>query len=277
MNAKLIFASLVALALPVVAQSAEAQGGAAGQDPVKVLVFLTQRSDRTRDAVMSYYVDHHSKLARRLLPPINHYTLNFTRPETAGIPPTAKPLDFSMVTEITFQSETSYAEFIGLTQVPEVRQPIDADEKNMTDQPQTRMVRVDEVVIPGGGTAMGSSDPVKALVFLTPKPGLTRDQVMDYYVNKHTKLVRRLLPMINNYTLNFTRSETAFVPATAPPFDFGMVTEITFTSEARWQEFQDAIKMPDIIHAINRDEGNFTDQPQTRIIRVDERVVPHEQ
>ena len=217
MNAKLIFASLVALALPVVAQSAEAQGGAAGQDPVKVLVFLTQRSDRTRDAVMSYYVDHHSKLARRLLPPINHYTLNFTRPETAGIPPTAKPLDFSMVTEITFQSETSYAEFIGLTQVPEVRQPIDADEKNMTDQPQTRMVRVDEVVIPGGGTAMGSSDPVKALVFLTPKPGLTRDQVMDYYVNKHTKLVRRLLPMINNYTLNFTRSETAFVPATAPP------------------------------------------------------------
>ena len=277
MDVKLIFASLVALALPVVAQSAEVQGGAAGQDPVKVLVFLTQRSDRTRDAVMSYYVDHHSKLARRLLPPINHYTLNFTRPETAGIPPTAKPLDFSMVTEITFQSETSYAEFIRLTQVPEVRQSIDADEKNMTDQPQTRMVRVDEVVVPGGGNAMGSSDPIKALVFLTPKAGLTREQVVDYYVNKHTKLVRRLLPMIGNYTLNFTRPETAFVPPTANALDFGMVTEITFANEGRWQEFQEAIKVTDIINTINDDESNFTDQPLTRIVRVDERVVPHEQ
>jgi len=115
---------------------------------------------------------------------------------------------------------------------------------------------------------------IKALVFMSRKDGISRQEFIDYYEGRHTALVRRVFPTIGDYRRNylvFDEKHQAYdeeQPSDHPGFD--VVTEISFASEGDWQAFLGHMATPELIDEIAADESNFMDRSKHRFFRVDE-------
>ncbi len=111
----------------------------------------------------------------------------------------------------------------------------------------------------------------KVIALLAKKPGLTREQFIDYYENNHAPLICKLLPMTLEYRRNFLDLEGAiiFPGATAPDFD--VVTEIYYKDRDAYDAMLAShANDPSVGEAIARDEENFLDRAKTRLIIVEE-------
>ncbi|HEY3654723.1 MAG TPA: EthD domain-containing protein [Steroidobacteraceae bacterium] len=118
-----------------------------------------------------------------------------------------------------------------------------------------------------------ATEQVKAIVLLTPKPGISRADFKAYYLNHHAPMNRVLLPMLGTYRLRFLASAPTYISEGAHNPDFGVVTELGFKDEEAFRAFQRVVADPVSRGKIDADEDNFADRSQTRLIRVEEVVV----
>ena len=115
---------------------------------------------------------------------------------------------------------------------------------------------------------------LKGIVLLKRKPGLTREEFLGYYENKHVPLVRKLLPSIGGYTRNYldltpvaSGGEVgAQLPADPPDFD--VITELWFAGKAEYEQFLAALADPVVTQRLRQDEEVFLDRSTMRMFSV---------
>jgi uncharacterized protein (TIGR02118 family) len=110
----------------------------------------------------------------------------------------------------------------------------------------------------------------KVIALITRKPGLTREQFIEYYENNHVKLVLKVFPQIVDYRRNYIDMRGAIMaPGMLEP-DFDSITEIWYRDRAAYEEMLSTHFSTGVQEAIEADEENFLDRGKTRFFVVDE-------
>ncbi|MFD9679720.1 EthD domain-containing protein [Rhodococcus sp. NPDC059969] len=114
----------------------------------------------------------------------------------------------------------------------------------------------------------------KVIALLTRKPGLTRDEFVDYYENNHAPLITETFPQIIEYRRNFPDLTQVLRTGDTPDPQFDVITEMWFSDKSGYEDMLATHAQPEVGNRIRADESNFLDQ--TRIIQfvVDEREFP---
>ena len=123
---------------------------------------------------------------------------------------------------------------------------------------------------------------VKMMLLLRRRPGMTREEFMAYYEERHAPLALEILPGIVEYRRNFVNPNAMFSAGhihgekNAPPPDFDVVTEIWFNSLEDYQKVSAATRDPTVGQRLAADERNLFDtRPEAMVFfLVDERISP---
>jgi uncharacterized protein (TIGR02118 family) len=110
----------------------------------------------------------------------------------------------------------------------------------------------------------------KVIALLSKKPGLSRDEFIEYYETKHVPLIRKLLPKIQEYRRSFLDLNGAIIAAGVSAPDFDVVTEFWFADRAACEATLATYGDPSVGETIRRDEENFLDRSKIRFMVVDE-------
>ncbi|MEM8766300.1 MAG: EthD domain-containing protein [Pseudomonadota bacterium] len=105
---------------------------------------------------------------------------------------------------------------------------------------------------------------LKLIAYVTARPGLSRDEFINYYENNHVPLVRKLLPMVGAYRRNYVTP--GLLPNGDAEVDYDAVTEIEFADKAAFDAFYETIGQPEVNAQIRADEAQFLDTEATRIV-----------
>jgi uncharacterized protein (TIGR02118 family) len=111
----------------------------------------------------------------------------------------------------------------------------------------------------------------KFIILLKRKPGMTREQFIEYYEKRHAVLAVKLIPGIADYRRLYLDPSRAVFGQTLPSPGFDVVTEMTFASDADYQRAFATISQADILRQITEDEENLFDRSSIRAYFVDER------
>ena len=112
----------------------------------------------------------------------------------------------------------------------------------------------------------------KCIALLRRRADLSHQDFTAYYENRHSVLIRQLLPGILDYRRNYVEREGAFLFADAAPIDFDVVTEMWFEDRAAYDRFAARAAEPEIAARIAADEENLFDRAGTRMFTVDEQA-----
>lgn len=112
---------------------------------------------------------------------------------------------------------------------------------------------------------------IKLVGLLKKKPGLSQDAFIDYYENHHAPLACRLLPMGHDYRRSYVKKMRVNGREVDDAFDYDVVAELWFETEAAYRAFADAMSSPEIFSQIVADEEKFLDRSANKILIVDER------
>jgi uncharacterized protein (TIGR02118 family) len=114
----------------------------------------------------------------------------------------------------------------------------------------------------------------KAIALLTRKPGLSREEFIDYYENNHAPLITETFPQIIEYRRNFPDLTQVLRTAETPDPTFDVITEMWFHDKDGYADMLATHARPEVGNRIRADEANFIDQ--TKIIQfvVDECQLP---
>jgi uncharacterized protein (TIGR02118 family) len=110
----------------------------------------------------------------------------------------------------------------------------------------------------------------KVIALLSKKPGLSRDDFIEYYETKHVPLIRKLFPKIQEYRRNFLDLNGAIIAAETSAPDFDVVTEFWFADRAAYEDTLATYGGLPVGGTIRQDEENFLDRSKMRFIVVDE-------
>lgn len=111
---------------------------------------------------------------------------------------------------------------------------------------------------------------IKTIALLKSKPGMTREQFVDYYENRHAPFIRAMLSGIVDYRRNYIDLDDAHVFPGAAPVDFDVITEIRFADRAAYDEAMAVLAKPENWAALVADEENLFDRDKTRMFVVRE-------
>src|ERR1700722_19066822 len=112
-----------------------------------------------------------------------------------------------------------------------------------------------------------SAQMVKVFGYLKRKPGLSADEVADYYENNHVPLVlsKAFTPTV--YKRNYIQRGDAF-NIEGDEIGFDCMTELVFVDRDEMSAWMNSLGVDEIA----RDEENFIDRAATRAYVVDERT-----
>ena len=110
----------------------------------------------------------------------------------------------------------------------------------------------------------------KCIALLKRRPGLSKEQFIDYYENHHSVLIRSLFPEILEYRRNYVDLNGLFQFEGSSPIDFNSVTEMWFQDRATYDRFIEKNRDPETARRIMEDELNVFDRSATRMFVVDE-------
>jgi uncharacterized protein (TIGR02118 family) len=107
----------------------------------------------------------------------------------------------------------------------------------------------------------------KVFAYMTRRPGITREEFIDYYENHHVPLVLSLASTPRVYKRNYVVRGDGLSPG-SPATDFDVITEMIWDDRAGLEEWMALPGVP----AIAEDEAKFLDRSKTRAHVIDERV-----
>ena len=111
---------------------------------------------------------------------------------------------------------------------------------------------------------------IKTIALLKRKPGMTHEQFVDCYENRHAPFIRAMLPAIVDYRRNYIGPDDARVFPGAAPVDFDVITELWFADQAAYDRAMALLAEPDNWAALVADEENLFDRDKTRMFVVRE-------
>ena len=107
---------------------------------------------------------------------------------------------------------------------------------------------------------------LKVMAFLVKRPGISSEELVDYYENHHVPMILSLAPPPARYTRNYIRPD-----ATAEPRDeVDIVTELEFADAGAYQAWVAVMYAPG--SGVADDEARFLDRSKTRSYAVIERT-----
>ena len=121
---------------------------------IKAVVFLKRKQGMSREAFIEHYEQRHVPLVRRLLPTIGKYARNYM-PESLrsvsegrqGGAATSAPVPyFDVITEIWFDDQPSYDQFIADLKNPQKSKDLQEDEERFLDRSIVQTFEVAEFV-----------------------------------------------------------------------------------------------------------------------------------
>ncbi|WP_430934159.1 EthD domain-containing protein [Saccharicrinis sp. 156] len=112
---------------------------------------------------------------------------------------------------------------------------------------------------------------IKYLTFAKSKNGLSYEEFVDYYNNKHIPLCMELLPILKKSTIRrnyLQKDKVIFPPNFKGELEYDVVTETIWHSQETFNEFLAATNNPEIQAKITADEVNVFEKG-TRVVIVD--------
>lgn len=102
----------------------------------------------------------------------------------------------------------------------------------------------------------------KFMVLIKKKPGMTRDEFIDYYENKHAPLLQRIMPPIGTYRRNYVQYDDDLRSTIGrggeggeTPFD--VITEVIFDTREQAETYMKGFWEPENHRLILEDEAKF--------------------
>jgi hypothetical protein len=242
----------------------------------KVIALIKAKPGLSRAEFVKHYETGHAPLARKCFPQIVQYRRNFIQLEGAFIYPGTTAPDFDSVTEIWYRDRAAYDEMLSTHFLAGVQDTIEADERKFLDQSMTRFFIVDQrganhadaELVPSYGRIDGKGL-FKVIALLTRKAGMNQADFVDYYENRHSKLIWSLFPWIFEYRRNFIDMTGAIMGDAATKPDFDVVTELWFQDRAGYDRMI-AAHDGDAGKLVAADEENCFDRSKTRLFIVEE-------
>lgn len=111
----------------------------------------------------------------------------------------------------------------------------------------------------------------KTVALLKARQGLSREDFIEHYENRHVPLIRQCLPQICDYRRNFIQQEGAIISVGASAPDFDVITEMWYPDRAAFDEAMAMFPRPEVYERIAQDEERFLDRSKTRLFIVEER------
>jgi hypothetical protein len=107
---------------------------------------------------------------------------------------------------------------------------------------------------------------VKVMAFLAKRPGISSEELVECYENRHVPLILSLAPPPARYTRNYIQ------PGAAAELrdDVDIVTELEFADAGAYQAWVAAMYAPG--SGVADDEAKFLDRSKTRSYTVIERT-----
>ena len=114
--------------------------------------------------------------------------------------------------------------------------------------------------------------PVKVVVLLKRRRGMSREDFVHYYENRHAVLATQVVPGLLDYSRTYICGERpAFGGAPEPP-DFDVITTLVFTDAAAYENAFTTLQRPDIARQIAGDEEQLFDRTCIRSYLAEEYV-----
>jgi uncharacterized protein (TIGR02118 family) len=111
---------------------------------------------------------------------------------------------------------------------------------------------------------------IKLIAVLSKKPGLSRDDFINYYETGHVPLIRKMIPQLQEYRRNYVDPNGILVAPGMTAPDFDVVTEFWFADRAALEEALATYTATSAGEIIRRDEENFLDRGKMSFFIVDE-------
>lgn len=114
---------------------------------------------------------------------------------------------------------------------------------------------------------MATTQP-KIMILIRKKPGMSREEFIEYYESSHVELAKRLfghlmVRYVRNYPLALVKNHPEDYDLEAA---YDAITEITVRDEAAMEEFQRIHMIPENVAAIIADEEQFQIRSETRLL-----------
>lgn len=113
---------------------------------------------------------------------------------------------------------------------------------------------------------------IKMICMIRRRPGMSRDDFIDYYETAHSRLAARHLPMIAGYHRSYMLPNGASAPRQIPALDIDVMTEMWFRSQADFDAMQVALTDPALGAMFAADEEKLFDRKNIQMFLVDERI-----
>lgn len=109
------------------------------------------------------------------------------------------------------------------------------------------------------------------ITLLKRRPGLSMDEFIDYYENKHARLGAYYLQQAGaiGYKRNYVQAVINPLTGEAPEADYDVVTEVRFIDRAAWEEGMAMFADQKIQSAMIADEEFLFDRSNTRMLLVE--------
>ncbi|WP_340315461.1 EthD domain-containing protein [Rhizorhabdus argentea] len=117
---------------------------------------------------------------------------------------------------------------------------------------------------------MSTKYAVKVMCLLRRKPGLSLEEFIEYYENKHVPLILRILPYQADYRRNYVQPGSEIATMDGRPADYDVITEASFATQEDFDKFCVEAAKPQIREIIVADEAKFIDRDNLRFFVVDE-------
>lgn len=104
---------------------------------------------------------------------------------------------------------------------------------------------------------------LQILSYLVKRDGMTTDEFIDYYENRHVPLILSLAPAPVVYKRHYLRRGDALNLGESH-IDFDVVTEQAFTDRAAFAQWIAAVTNGDAGERVAADEARFLDRSRTR-------------
>ncbi len=113
---------------------------------------------------------------------------------------------------------------------------------------------------------------IKAIAFLTRKPGMSREAFIEYYEQRHVPLILSLFPETCGYRRNYLQHETAVLYPGEAGVQCDAVSEFWYPDRGAYEAAMRRFAEPGVAERIAEDEEQVFDRSKTRFVLVDERV-----
>ena len=116
---------------------------------------------------------------------------------------------------------------------------------------------------------------IKMVALMSRRPGMSRDDFIDYYETKHVPLILRYVTQVADYRRSYVLPSEAISlsekspEGAMPPFD--VITEGWFKDRHAFDAMRASLAEPEAAARVAADEANFLDRGRMMAFLVDER------